>query len=332
MIANDQVDLDVLVKTCNCLKEYFVQTSNTERRPVEIYLALLDMSISFIKDGSNSSDLVFDANEICEASFNPKENYSAAKEFITRNRKGFDKLIKENLESIAHFCSLNEVKFLPTIRNTESQGGHKSFFYIGLTPLSNNLTHEVELKSNYSSNSEVTIEYSVSQLPKVGTWAKSLLNLKISGWKFYSYISLPIIALVIAYGLYLWNYLAMSNASLIYSILIGSFIGAGYFLLKPFYNAIDKRIGLAPHWLTGFSFSSVQLRYIRTDIKKPNNKYVRALQLVVYQAECPICSNEVDIEAGKYEHKGRLIGTCNESPLEHIFSFDHVTKKGKLLR
>ncbi|MCP4986511.1 MAG: hypothetical protein GY928_10780 [Colwellia sp.] len=94
MITNNQVDLDELVKTCNCLKEYFVQTSNSERKPVEIYLALLNMTTAYIKDGSNACDLVFDANEVCEASFNPKEDYAEAKKFITRHRGGFNKLLK----------------------------------------------------------------------------------------------------------------------------------------------------------------------------------------------------------------------------------------------
>jgi hypothetical protein len=331
MISNDQVDLDELVKTCNCLKEYFVQTSNTERKPVEMFLALLDKTIIYIEGGSYSSDLVFDANEICEASFNPKENYSAAKEFITRNRKGFDKLIKENLESIAHFCSLNEVKFLPNIKNTESQGGHKTFFYIGLIPLSNNINHKVELKSKHSDDINVAIEYSVPQLPKATTWAKPLLNFKISGWKFYSYITLPILAFIIAYCLFLWNFFAISNVSLIYSIIIGSVLAGLYCLLIPFYEAIDKRIGLAPIWLTKLKVTSAQLRYVRTDNKRSNGQYIRALQLVVYKAECPVCGNEVLIEKGKYSHKGRLVGVCNESPREHLFSFDHVTKKGKLI-
>lgn len=329
MITNDQVDLDELVKTCNCLKEYFVQTSNSERKPVEIYLALLNMTTTYIEDGSNAADLVFDANDICRKSVNPKETYSLAKEFITRHRKGFDKLLKENLDEVAHFCSVKGVKYLPSILNTESQGGHKTFFYIGLTPLSDNIHHEVELKSD-SSKGNTSIEYSVSQLPKVATWVKPLLNLKISGWKFYSYITLPILAFVIAYCLLLWNFFALSNTSLIYTIIIGSVLAGLYCLLSPFYEAISKRIGLAPVWLTKLKISSAQLRYVRTDSQRANGKAIRALQLVVYEAKCPVCGNEVLIEKGKYAHKGRLVGVCDESPREHVFSFDHVTKEGRL--
>ena len=328
MITNDQIDLDELVKTCNCLKEYFVQTSNTERKPVEIYLALLDKTIGFIKDGSNSSDLIFDANEVCEGSFNPKENYSAAKDFIIRHRKGFEKLIKDNLEEIAHFCSLKGVKYLPAIKNTDSQGGHKTFFYIGLTPLSGSISHNVELKQN---SKKSTIEYNVPQLPQAPTWAKPLLNMKISGWKLKTYIALPIFAFLISYILLLWNYYAFSATSSIYTIIIIAVFGFSNFLLKPFYEAIDKRIGIAPNWLVRLSVASAQLRFVRTDIKRANGKYIRSLQLVVFQAECPICGSEIVIKNGKQAHKGRLVGVCDESPREHVFSFDHVTKQGKLI-
>jgi hypothetical protein len=331
MITNDQVDLDELVKTCDCLKNYFVQTNNTERKPVEIFLALLNKSSEYIESGYIASDLFFDANDICRISDNAKADYLAAKDFITRHRKGFDKLINENINEISHFLSLNKVNYLPTIKSTDSNGGHRACFYIDLIPLSDKITHSVELKSKKSNGNNVAIEYSVPQLPKAATWAKPLLNLKISGWKFYSYIALPILAFVIAYCLFLWNFFAISDASLIYTIIISSVLGGLYCLLMPFYEAIGKRIGLAPYWLTKLRVVSAQLRYVRTDNKRSNGQYIRALQLVVYQAKCPICGSKVLIEKGKHARKGMLVGVCDESPREHVFSFDHVTKKGKLI-
>jgi hypothetical protein len=333
MIANDQVDLDELVKTCKRIEKYFVQTSNTERKPVEIYLALLNKTIVYIEGGHSSSDLVFDANEICKESFNPKEDYAAAKDFITRHRKGFDKFIKDNIEEVTHFCSLEGVKYLPTIKNTESQGGHKTLFYIGLIPISDEINHQVKLKSNELTSECITsIEYVVGQLPKTATWAKFLLNFKVSGWKFYSYITLPIIALVCSYFLMLWNYFAFSASSLISSILIISVFYLFYILLKPLYDAMNNRIAIAPSWLLGLKVNSAQLRAVKTEDKRANGFYVRSLQLVAYKANCPICSNKVFIINGKYAQRGRLLGVCDESPREHIFSFDHVTKKGKYLR
>tara|TARA_R110000737_G_scaffold353249_1_gene403557 strand:- start:2935 stop:3933 length:999 start_codon:yes stop_codon:yes gene_type:complete len=331
MITNNQVDLDELKKTGSYLKKYFVETANSERKPAEIFLALFELTVQYIEGGVDSSQIYFDANEICTQSNNPKESYESAKEFIVRHRKGFDKFIKDNIKEITHFFSLNKVKYLPIIKNTESSGGHKIYFYIGLKAVSEVITHEVELKGDSANTSQISIEYTVPQLPKAPTWAKFLLNFKISGWKFYTYISLPIMALVVGYFLLLWNYYSLSTFSLIYSALFLAIIFSFYFWLKPFYEAIEKRIGIAPYWLVRLSVISAQLRYVRTTTKRKNGQYIRALQLVVYQAECPICCNKVFIEKGRNAQSGRLVGVCDESPREHVFSFDHVTKKGKLI-
>jgi len=330
MIANDQVDLDELIRTCDCLMKYFAKSGISERRPIEIFQAIFEKSMLLIEDEATAHLLVFDAEEICNQAKYIKNDYSEAKEFIVRNRKSFDKLIQDNIEEITHFCTLSDVKYLPIIKNTDSKGGHKTYFYIGLVQISKTIKHELKLNSKIKQD-DVLIEYIVPQLPKAPTWAKPLLNFKISGWKFYTYISLPILALFLGYILFLWNYFSMSTVSLFYTIIISAVFGFSYCLLKPFYEAIQKRIGIAPIWLTKLKVISAQLRYVRTESKRSNGKFIRALQLVVYQAECPICNSEVFIEKGKNAHKGRLIGVCDESPREHIFSFDHVMKKGKLI-
>ena len=66
------------------------------------------------------------------------------------------------------------------------------------------------------------------------------------------------------------------------------------------------------------------------EIKK-NGKQFRVLELVIYKADCPICGNDISVIAGKNKYKGRLIGECDESPRGHVFSFDHITKKGLFL-
>jgi hypothetical protein len=113
--------------------------------------------------------------------------------------------------------------------------------------ISDEINHQVKLKSNELTSECITsIEYVVGQLPKTATWAKFLLNFKVSGWKFYSYITLPIIALVCSYFLMLWNYFAFSASSLISSILIISVFYLFYILLKPLYDAMNNRIAIAP--------------------------------------------------------------------------------------
>ncbi len=59
---------------------------------------------------------------------------------------------------------------------------------------------------------------------------------------------------------------------------------------------------------------------------------IRRLQLVRYKSQCPVCNSVVGVIKGRGDLKGRLIGSCWQSPDEHVFSFDPVTRKGFPLR
>jgi len=333
MIRNDQVDIDELEKTCQCVKNYFIEISATDRKSVEIFLALLDLTTAYIRSGAKEEDMIFTADEICNESANPKTDYQAAKDFVSRHKKEFDKFIESKIEEISHFCSLNGVKFLPTINNTDSSGGRRTYFYIGLVPMAAKINHEVGLKNTtLAKQLPVAIEYTVPQLPKPPTWAKPLLNLEVSGWKLYFYVGLPMLGVVFAYLLMIWNVYFISSLSVMAAVLFVFIVPSLYLLLQPFYEAMNNRIAIAPAWLLSFKVHNAQIRAKKIEKQKPGGRSYRALQIVIHKATCPICNSEIDIEQGKREFKGRLIGVCTESPREHIFSFDHVTKKGVLLR
>ncbi|GFE77360.1 MULTISPECIES: hypothetical protein [Sphingomonadaceae] len=52
-----------------------------------------------------------------------------------------------------------------------------------------------------------------------------------------------------------------------------------------------------------------------------------------YFADCPICDAEtVMLARGGLEYPGRIVGRCQNSPREHVFSFDRVTLEGAPLR
>jgi hypothetical protein len=77
---------------------------------------------------------------------------------------------------------------------------------------------------------------------------------------------------------------------------------------------------------------SAQIEMRLTKNIGPLDRPVKELVFVVYEGECPICGGEVDIIQGKKQHKDRLIGQCMNNGVEHIFSFDQITKKGVPLR
>ena len=58
----------------------------------------------------------------------------------------------------------------------------------------------------------------------------------------------------------------------------------------------------------------------------------RVIGLVRYTATCPECSAAVELRYGEGHERRRLFGCCVESPQEHVFTFDRVTRRGRRIR
>jgi hypothetical protein len=97
-------------------------------------------------------------------------------------------------------------------------------------------------------------------------------------------------------------------------------------LLRPWVRAADDRITIAPMWLPPLG----ETRSIQLEIFDSGGN--RHLALTTYSGECRICGAAVELDDGGSEFPQRLVGRCHDSPREHVFSFDRVTRIGKVLR
>ncbi|WP_275100164.1 hypothetical protein [Sedimenticola hydrogenitrophicus] len=153
------------------------------------------------------------------------------------------------------------------------------------------------------------------------------------GWRKYLYVTAIGVPLLFGYLVfviilinltYLGNFEAKllfnSFASLaIYSFLIWKFIG-------PLIRLPDDQIVLAP-W--GLQSSDKDRLLERRSPPQYSDKSIKAVR---YTAKCPVCGGKVHAKSGGLEFWGRIVGMCAHSPKEHLFSFDHVTRRGKNLR
>lgn len=85
------------------------------------------------------------------------------------------------------------------------------------------------------------------------------------------------------------------------------------------------RLGLYPEHQLRIGAIPAALEYI-------NDEGRRLVRTVVYTGTCPICSSDVHLGKGRHDLKGRVVGACIESPVEHVFSFDRMTLEGVALR
>lgn len=98
---------------------------------------------------------------------------------------------------------------------------------------------------------------------------------------------------------------------------------------RPLWRLPMDRVTIASDAFLSISQMHGQFRLTRDSRNKLQGGW---FNLVRHYANCPTCSGTVDLADGGVAFPGRIVGRCGDAPLEHVFSFDPVSLKGKLLR
>lgn len=157
----------------------------------------------------------------------------------------------------------------------------------------------------------------------------------LSGWRKRIYLVAllgpVILALIVAWLTVLE--IALSNGMVATNVSSGSSIASNliiifavFITLNPLFQLKAKGVLLAPWWM-----QSVEEERL-LEFRNPPRFETKNIKAVSYSATCPICEGKIFAKSGGLEFYGRIIGRCNNSPLEHIFSFDHVSRRGVYLR
>jgi hypothetical protein len=96
-------------------------------------------------------------------------------------------------------------------------------------------------------------------------------------------------------------------------------------VIKPLMRLFEDRIVHASELLVDVNEKPSQLELFK-------DGDLRLISLVRYSAPCPICGATIYLDEGSPDFPRRMVGRCSESPREHLFSFDRVTRKGTVLR
>lgn len=94
------------------------------------------------------------------------------------------------------------------------------------------------------------------------------------------------------------------------------------------WQLFEDRITIAPDWMLAWTEFGATVEISRPkDSTRPNLIHVRR-----YTALCPVCGSMIKLNSGNPEFPRRIVGRCEESPREHVFSFDRMTLVGEALR
>jgi len=228
----------------------------------------------------------------------------------------------------------------PERKSTKGGPGRLTTFYIKAESVPEILeddnaiaTDEVRVHRNAT---DFKANYQMTELGEVKpSWIASWLfrhgQIELRQWHVWGILGwLAIIAglaVLIAYAGWLSLSVPRSVTTRDLTLLISIFVipyGAWVTIIKPWILLLDDRIVVAHELFTNFYEQSAQFELLR-------DGDLRVVRLVRYSAACPICGATIYLEKGEPDYRRRLVGRCYESPREHVFSFDRITRCGRLL-
>ncbi|OAI27913.1 hypothetical protein A1356_07990 [Methylomonas koyamae] len=226
----------------------------------------------------------------------------------------------------------------PDRKSTKGGPGRLTTFYIKAEPVPE-ITEEgqgIEGVLGRNNAADLQASYQMTELGEIKpSWIASRLfrrgQIELRQWHVWVILGwLAIIAgfsVLIAYAGWLSlsvpRPVTTSDLTLLVSIFAIPY-GAWVTIIKPWILLLDDRIVVAHELFTNFYEQSAQFELLR-------DGDLRVVRLVRYSAACPICGATIYLEKGEPDYRRRLVGRCYESPREHVFSFDRITRCGRLL-
>lgn len=329
----------------------------------KVFEALVKLTSDDLKNGKTIDDCQYETITIAEkmekewsSDFEDSDKTRAINRYF-RELKSYLS-VDINIEKIKEISIENNFSVIPILGMVKSSGKHQNKYYLSYQFISeDDVALDEDINQNFSEeSSEINsniekkyssinyIEYDVDfvKLPKVFNW---MFNYKLStARRIYLFLLVcfeAISFILLMYKLYSSIDLSASQfiKNSIWIIIINLFI---FFDAKKILDctADKKIISITPPLTTPSNFYNTQLECVATKERNPKTgKFIRKIQLVSYTAICPICEKSlgrddvrIDVSKGGKEFHNRLIGRCSESPTEHVFSFDHITRIGKPLR
>jgi len=257
-----------------------------------------------------------------------------ATRWVSEAWNGWLKIREERLSGLQDYATQQGLDFYPwPEKKGDGKGGsgRSTLYTIEVRPL-------VKLPSKPLATADTGIKYIRESTPKAAWWASWLFSKEFhyTGWRKVLFLTPAFLALFAALIGFLIIWLTLANQQAISAnrtlIYVATAVGLGlvaWRMVSVVARLVEKRIIMAPDILLNISEYAVQLELTRID-DTPGS--ASRLGLVRYAATCPICGARIRVESGGREFHERLVGRCQESPDEHVFSFDRVTRSGKSLR
>lgn len=328
------MDFSATEEAARCLRDY-VSEHGDGTRLFRFLAALATEVLADLKKGGAGVAITKSIYLTLEPNGDPEK----ASNRISSTWNDWEKKSKDRLIGLQDYAAKQELAFYPwPVKKVDSKGGagRPTQYAIEAQPFE---PQPLETQTGaITGKPNADIHYIRETTPKPAWWAGWYFSKEfhLTGWRRILFLTPAILMLIVALAVFLVVWFTLSHQHAIPTnrilVLVATAAAAGYFawiMASGVGRLGEKRIIMAPDILIGFREYGVQLELTRID-SAPGA--ASRLGLVRYAATCPICGAKVQVESGGREFHGRLVGRCQESPDDHVFSFDRVLRSGKSLR
>ncbi len=308
-----------------------------DQLPMSFFRALAALTLDRAKSGISPHDVRFTASDlaekILELGYLQKRPKDMGSDWVRGNWDKLKEMMEARKVRLKELNRSENKSFYPWLGKETSKGGkgNQSYYYLVAKQFLENETIEI-IEYPIPENGIRYIQESLVNIPR---WARWVNGFTLQSWRRYAYIIPWILTMLATLGylcliLLLGIYTEISTVKWL-TCLIVTFVMFWMITSSPLYAVSEKKVVMAPDWMTPLRETSVILELKKIGINSESGDVIRELRLMVYSAKCPVCENRIEIQSGGLQFPFRLIGRCNESPREHVYSFDHITRTGKPL-
>ncbi|MCG8611988.1 MAG: hypothetical protein MI864_15795 [Pseudomonadales bacterium] len=106
-----------------------------------------------------------------------------------------------------------------------------------------------------------------------------------------------------------------------------AFLIVYFFVFYPIFLVINRKVVIVPTLWAWFPVAAYVLK-LRTINDDEGEFSHRCYEIALHMADCAKCDGKVTLHSGGLRYWGRVIGRCDECPMEHVYTFDYKTLQG----
>jgi hypothetical protein len=316
------IDIQLFKEVLLHSRQFFQLKINSLNKPDEIVDALVQETIKQLERGILPINVVFNYVEIHNLVWPVSDSLDplAASKKVKSHKSKIEEIVSPDSE-LSEYLKDEGLSHWLTFEIDISRGGAGATTNIWLS-ISDKVNQDDKNKSGFA-------EYRATQIKRPYFWVQPMTNTLLKGWGFWMFILIPV---CVVFGIAFLLLSLGKVQSFIYVLLVIVSVYLLWRLGYVIYELMEKGVAKAPDFMVRLYDRNAMFVVSREVSIDKEKRGAKLIELVTYEAECPICGDIIFIENGGKEFNRRYVGKCTLAPSEHIFTFDHITKRGSLAR